>query len=239
MKNKWYLLLVSFVLITTLTACSGGFFINKTDNSRTVNVSGHGEVYLVPDIAYIYIGVRSQADTVSDALTSNNAQSQAISTALKNYGLEDKDIQTSSFNVYPQQEYSPEGQLTRTYYVVENTVFIKVRDLLKLGDILDGVTRAGANNINGISFDVEDRSEAEAQARKLAVDDARAKAQELATSAGISLGDLQTISVYSSGTPSPIATYEGKGGMMAGSSVPIAAGQMVISADANLTYGIK
>ena len=239
MKNKWYVVLVSLVLVSTLAACSGGVVPGKTDNLRTLYVTGKGEVYLVPDIAYIYIGVRSQADTVSDALTANNAQAQSIASALKGFGVEDKDIQTTAFNVYPVQDYSPEGQVTRTYYVVENTIFTKVRNLQKLGEILDSVVRAGANNINGISFDVENRMDAETQARKLAVEDARRKAQELAEASGVALAELQSINVYSSGTPTQVSMYEGKGGTMASSTVPIAPGQMVVIAEANLTYIIK
>ncbi|HOD04100.1 MAG TPA: SIMPL domain-containing protein, partial [Anaerolineaceae bacterium] len=148
------------------------------------------------------------------------------------------DIQTTAFNVYPNQEYNSEGQVVRKFFSVDNTVYVKVRELDKLGQILDAVVRAGANQINGISFDVENRTEAEAQARIAAIADARMKAEELAAAAGVTLGELQTASVYNSGGAIPV--YEGKGGYMsADASVPMSAGQMQVTADASLTYIIK
>jgi len=98
------------------------------------------------------------------------------------------------------------------------------------------VVRAGANTINGISFDLEDRVAAEKEARQLAIEDAKAKAVELAGLAGVELGQLYGVNVYSSG-PSPV--YEAKGGAALQSGAPIAAGQMVIQFEANLSYEIK
>jgi len=238
MKDKLYILIVGLVMVALALGLNGKVFTGKMASDPSINVTGTGKVYVVPDVAYIYIGVRSQADQVSDALQQNNAQAAQVSSTLKELGIEEKDIQTTAFNVYPQQEYSPEGLLVRTYYTVENTVYVTVRDLAKLGSVLDSVVRSGANSINGISFDVQDRTAAEKQARELAIANARERANEIATSAGVKLGDLINVSVYSSGTP--VAMYEGKGGQMAyDSSVPVAAGQMVITADANLIYAIK
>jgi uncharacterized protein YggE len=236
MKNRWMLFIILVMAASLLAACAGTAPASNQP-LRQINVSGTGKVYLVPDIAYIYIGVRSQADDVATALAQNNRQAQTIADTLKQQGIAAEDIQTTAFNVYPQQEYTPEGAPGKITYVVENTVFVKVRELQKLGEILNAVVQGGANTINGISFDVQDRATAEAEARRLAVEDAKAKAGEIAGLAGVTLGELQNISVYSSGGPMPV--YEAKGGLAAFSSVPIAAGQLVIQADANLTYEIK
>lgn len=236
-NNKWYILIVGIVIVALLALGVGAILTGKADNTRSINVSGTGKVYVVPDVAYIYIGVRSQADKVGDALNDNNAQAAQVAASLKELGVDTKDIQTTAFNVYPQQEYGPDGSVTRNYYTVENTVYVTVRELGKLSDILDAVVRSGANSINGISFDVQDRAAAEAEARKLAIADARARAEEISTAAGIQIGQVINLSVYSSG--SAVAMYDAKGGSMMESSVPIAAGQMVISADANITYHIK
>lgn len=238
MNKVLYVLLVLIVVAALVLAFGGKYLGLQEPVTRSINVSGSGKVYVVPDVAYIYLGVRSQADQVGDALNQNNAQAAQVASALKELGIADKDIQTTAFNVYPQQEYGPDGQITRNYYTVENTVYVTVRELGKLGDILDTVVRSGANSINGISFDVQDRAAAEAEARKLAIADARSRADEIATAAGIKVGEITGISVYSSSNPVPM--YEGKGGMMtAAADVPIAAGQMVITADANITYTIK
>ena len=238
MNKKLLAVLTGILMIGLLAACQGTTpAVSPNPQIRQISVSGTGKVYLVPDIAYIYIGVRSQSENVATSLNDNNLQAKKISDTLKERGVAAEDIQTTSFNVYPQQQYTPDGQLGEMLYVVENTVYVKVRDLQNLGNLLDAVVRAGANSINGITFDVEDRTAAEAEARKLAVEDAKSRAVELAGLAGVELGDLYNISVYSSGGISPV--YEAKGGYAMDASATIAAGQMLIQVDASLTYEIR
>ena len=236
MKKKLSFILTIVALAGVLSACA---VKSPADgNVSSINISGTGEVYLVPDIAYVYIGTHSEAADVATALSENNKQAQGITSTLSQMGVDPKDIQTTTFSVYPRQDYGPDGQPTELKYVVDNTVFVKVRELAKLGELLDGVVRSGANQINGISFDVQDRKQAEADARRLAVEDAKAKAQELADAAGVTLGDLMNINVYSSGNPQPLYDAKG-GGYAANASVPISSGQMLITVEANLTYKIK
>jgi uncharacterized protein YggE len=113
-----------------------------------------------------------------------------------------------------------------------------VRDLSKLGTLLDSVVKSGANTINSISFDVQDKDAAMAQARDLAIANAIAEAESIASAAGVKLGELQYVSAYTNNVPVPM--YDAKGGnMSAAMNVPISAGQLVISASASLTYEIK
>jgi hypothetical protein len=236
MRKKFSFAMVIMIVAVLLSACSPQ--TPSKDVGRSINVNGKGEVYLVPDIAYVYVGTRSEAVDVAAALSDNNKQAQAIADVLSEMGVDPKDIQTTAFNVYPMQNYSPDGQPMETKYVVENTVFIKVRQLQKLGELLDAVVRKGANQINGITFDIEDRSQAESDARKLAVQDATNKAKELADAAGVELGQLLNLNVYSSGNPQPMYDAKG-GGYAAQSSAPIASGQLLVSAEANLSYELK
>lgn len=238
MKRSFVVVLVVALSALVLSACAPQV-VNPNAPIPMVNASGHGQVYLTPDVAYINIGVRSQAEKVADALKQNNSQATGVSSSLKELGVEDKDIQTSAFNVYPQQEYGPQGEVTRTVYVVENTVYVTVRDLSKLGQMLDAVVQNGANTINGISFDVLDKAKAEDEARRMAVEDARKQAQSMADAAGITLGKLISLNVYAGST---VPVYGGKGGAMkadAAAAVPVAAGQLVITMEANLSYEIK
>jgi len=237
MKKKFVFVSLIALLAIVLSSCAGAPL--SESNIRTMSVSGRGEVYLIPDIAYINIGTRSQAVDVASALSDNNKQAQAISSVLSEMGIDPLDIQTTAFNVYPFQNYGMDGQPTELMYVVENTVNVKVRELNRLGEVLDAVVRSGANQINGISFDVEDRKQAEADARRLAIQDATEKAQELADLAGTQLGDLQNISVYSNGSPQPVYNAKGGGYIAADQAAPISSGQMIITADANLVYELK
>ena len=246
MSIKRLFVLLSLAAVLTLSACSAVPIVQAADEGKPVvrqlSTVGQGKVYLVPDLAYVYIGVRSEAATVAEALKLNNTQAQAIQKALTDLGVDVKDIQTSAFNVYPQQQVNPRepnATETKTTYVVENTVNVNVRDLSKLGGLLDKVVESGANTINGIQFDVKDKAKALSEARKQAIDDAKAQAAELAQAAGVTLGAIQTMNVYTGGQPGPV--YQGKGGfaVAADSSVPVSAGQLLVTADANITFEIK
>jgi uncharacterized protein YggE len=239
MQKYFSVVVVVILAAVILSACAPAATNTFNPYPRQLNASGQGKVYIVPDLAYIYIGVRTQTASLSDSLNQSNSKAAEIALQLKELGVADQDIQTSAFNVYPQQNYDQNGQPTGTEYVVENTVNVTVRDLSKLGQVLDTVVRSGANSINGISFDVADRATAEAQARELAIKEARARADEMARLAGVTLGDLISVNVYNSGSPAPV--YEGKGGAVMSTSgqVPVAAGQLLITADANIAFEIK
>jgi uncharacterized protein YggE len=237
MKNKWFLALISIMVLSILSACSiPSIAAGKTAYSRTIYSAGTGKVYLSPDIAYVTVGVETRADQVSNALSENNEKSAAIAAMLQEFGVAAEDIQTSAFSVYPQQEYGPDGQPTVVTYVVSNTVFVTVRQLQNLGELLDGVVRSGANTIYGVQFDVEDRDEAIEEARRLAIADAKENAIQLAEAADVELGVVISVNVYNS-TPSPLMDGKGLGGLDA--QVPVAAGQMVITANADMTYEIR
>lgn len=209
-------------------------------SERYIRVSGSGEVAVAPDIAYINIGVHSEAEDVSSALEANNTQATELTEALKAEGIEAKDIQTTNFNVYPQTRYDNMGQPVGTSYVVDNTVYITVRDLTKLGKLLDSAISAGANNIYGISFDIADKETVLAQARELAIKDAEAKAKSVATLAGVTLGQILSIDVSTPIYTQPYFGYDtGKGAGGLETSVPVSAGQIVVSYTATLNYAIE
>jgi len=238
MKRTLLIVLASLVVLGALTACSTTpVTVTSSPNIPTLSASGHGEVYIAPDLAYINIGVHTEDPSVSAALTANSNQAKAVADALVALGVESKDIQTSNFSVYPMSNYAPDGTVSSKYYAVDNTVYVTVRDLSKLGTLLDTVVSSGANSINSISFDIENKDAALAQARDLAIADAKSEAEGIAKAAAIQLGAMQNISISSStgGT-----VYDGKGGMYAAnSSVPVSAGQLLITVDAYLTYAIK
>jgi len=210
---------------------------------RTMNVNGTGQVFLSPDIAYIYIGVHSEEDTAASAVAANNRETQKVIDALKKAGVDAKDIRTSNFNIWPNQQYSPDGQQIGVKYVVDNSVFVTVRNLDNLGDLLDSAVAAGANSINSIQFDVADKTEALKEARAEAVKDAKAQAQELADAAGLKLGDVQSVGFYDS-MPTPIASNYGKGGgggavAEAAATVPVQPGQLTLTLTVSMSYDIK
>jgi uncharacterized protein YggE len=240
MKTKFIILAAVSVLGIALAACGpSSVTVQSQPLLRTITVSGTGLITMTPDIAYIYIGVRSQDASASVATTDNNTRALAVIEAIKAAGVAEKDIQTTNFSIYPQQQYDNNGNMTGIVYVVENTVYVTVRDLVKIGSLLDASVRAGANSINSISFDLADKTAALSQARSAAVAEARKQADELTNATGVTLGAVQTISYYDS-TP-PIALQYSRADMAVGGggSVPVQTGSMQISTTVSIVYEIK
>jgi uncharacterized protein YggE len=213
----------------------------QTPPMRTLNVTGTGTVYLTPDIATITIGVHNENADVSKAVSDNSANTMKVKDALVKFGVADKDIQTQNFSIYQNQKMDSMGQPKEMVYAVDNSLTVTVRDITKIGKLLGEMVRAGANNINGISFDVADKATALTDARKLALANAKKQADEMATALGATLGAVQSAVVNSTGYPGPMAYGMGGGGLekAAALNVPISAGQLVITADITLIYEIK
>jgi uncharacterized protein len=256
MKSKFFYAVSMLLIAAILSACAGSAAAqgqtptaaatssaasDQSANPRTLTVSGTGIAYLTPDIAYVNIGVHTENKDAAVAVSGNNTNSQKVIDALKKFGIADKDIQTTNFSIYPQQQFDNQGKATgEINYVVDNTVYVTVRDLSKIGNLLDAVVQAGANSINSIQFDVTDRTKALSDARKAAIADAKAQAQEVASAAGVTLGVVQSIDVTGGSTP-PVPLYQAKGGAMveSASSVPVNPGQLTVTINVNVVYQIQ
>jgi len=238
MKTRFHLLIALLIFAAALTAC-GPSTINVSSQpyQRTLTVTGAGTVTLTPDVAYIYIGVHTEDANVAEALAANNTKSQALAAAIKGFGVKDEDIHTTNFSIWASDQYDNNGKKTGTLYMVDNTVYVTVRDLTTLGDLLDASVRAGANTINSIQFDVADKTEAISQARKAAVENARKQAQELTDATGAKLGEVLTISYYDY-TPLP-AGKGGGGGEGITASVPVSSGQFQLTTQVTIVYELK
>lgn len=239
MRTKLFIPTVLLLAAVVLSACSGTFQFGQTQ-PRTINVTGNAQVILAPDIAYVSIGVHTEAQSAKEAVASNNSQTQAVIDAIKGQGVDAKDIQTTNFSVYQQTKTGPNGENQGTVFMTDNTVYVTMRDLTKIGDILDASIAAGANSIYGISFDVQDKEAALATGRDQAMADAKAQAEGFAKSAGATIGDVQSISYYNN-IPSLIY-YDNKAlaaGMGGGGSVPISTGQLTLTVSVSVVYGLK
>lgn len=236
-------LFVSAIVLMALAsgACSPTIVANPAPPLRSMNINGTGQVFLTPDIAYIYIGVHTEMETASEAVQANNSETQQVIEALKEAGVAAKDIRTTNFSIWPNQQYSPDGQPTGTSYVVDNSVFVTVRKLENLGDLLDSAVGAGANSINSVQFDVADKSEALKEARDQAIEDAKMQAQELADASGVKLGDIQAIGFYDAMPVPYLDTYGkgGGGGVAEAAAVPIQPGQLTLTVTVSMTFEIK
>ena len=209
------------------------------ERGPTISVRGSGEVRHEPDMAEINVGVVTEAETAAAAVASNNEKMNQLLQALRQQGLDEKDIQTSNFQIMPQRQHDPEGRRPprTTGYQVTNQVHITVRDLPKLGEILDAAVQQGANEVHGIQFSISDQSELAQQALKKAVAHARQKAEALAEGADVTLGPVLRIREASEEPPQPMM---GRAMMMAEADrVPISPGSMTVRADVSVTYTIR
>lgn len=226
----------ALMLIAAPFACA-----EETNKPRTMTISATGTASAAPDIARINMGVQTQAKTANAALADNNKRMSALLTALKQTGLAEKDIQTSQFSVSPQ--YANRRSSSGSYdepplvigYQVSNQVHVIIRDLDKLGVVLDKVVADGANRMNGISFSFDDPQPLMDEARRKAVAEANRKAALYAQAAGIALGRILTFNEQGGGQPRPMMAMARMESM---SAVPIAVGESEISASVSITYEI-
>jgi len=243
MKNKFLILVSVLVIAGVLSACGPSSAQTSYPQIRSLNINGNGSTEITPDIAYINIGVHSEAPTAVSAVSVNNTKAQKVMDALLLFGIQNKDLRTSNFSINSLQKTDPStGQVTGTYYAVDNNIIVTVRDLPKMGSLLDNAIQAGANSINNVQFDVADNTAARKQARDEAMQNAIQQAQELADAAGIELGDIQFIN-YSESVPMYSGTsymdYGKGGGMRVESSVPVNPGQLTLTATVTITYALK
>lgn len=225
----------------------GSGSMNASRMHRTISVTGTGKVSAAPDVADINIGVVTQGDAAAKALAANTEAMTAIQTLLKERGVAEKDVQTTGIDVQPvysQQQRQPQQQADYTPrivgYRVTNSVRITARDLKKLGAILDAVVQSGANQINGISFRIENPEKLLDVARKQAMADAKRKAEQLAGESGVIVG-LPISIQESGGMPIPMPKFGGMRMAMAADAapVPVAAGELDLSVSVSVVYDLK
>jgi uncharacterized protein YggE len=213
--------------------------IAAAESDRTITVTGEGRVETAPDMATIHLGVTQQADTAQGALSLTSTAVARVLDRLSALGLQAPDIQTQGLRLSPvwsnrHRENSEPAKITG--YVASNMVFVRVRDLDALGQILDGVTAEGANEFNGLQFSVQNSGPLEDAARKAAVEDAVKRAQTLADAAGIKLGPVIQISDLGGNRPMPRMME-----MSAArdSGVPVAPGSVSVEASVSMVFLIE
>lgn len=266
-RSKRFLILVGLGLgLVALAACSQaplasmgasavqpGFASNVSTNSSTgfaqtiisndghimgITVSGQGEATGVPDLATVNLGVEASQDTAQAAREDAAAAMNQVIAVLQDRGIEERDIQTSSFNIYPR--YDQNGQ-NITGFQVSNQITVKVRDLNALGSIIDEVVTAGGDltRFQDVSFSIENPKPLEEQVRAAAVADLTAKANQLANLTGVQLGQLVSIS-ESVSFPYPVPFAEKAfAGQDAASATPVVPGEVQVMVTLNATFAIQ
>lgn len=229
-----------FIALAGMTAASlalAGCVENQgaaAPEARTVTVEGSGRSAATPTRATLVLAVTSKAATARDALSTNSTSMTTVIAALKALGIGQTEMQTSGLSLQPQYEYA-DGQQKLTGYQAENSITLTVKDLARLGEIIDLAVSSGANEIRGLSFDVTDKTAALNEARQRAVTDARARADLYAAGLGARLGEPLRISESQSATaPVPVQTMRAEA-----ANVPVALGEMALEATVTVTFALQ
>lgn len=243
-----------FLAILALSALKEYRYIGAgLSAANTISVNGEGEVFAVPDLATFSVTIQEEALEVQEAQEVATEKANAIIEYLRDAGIEERDIKTTDYNVYPQYDWmegaqsngfpTPGRQVLRGYQVSQ-TISVKVRDTEEAGTILSGVGSRGASNVSGLSFTIDDEDELKREARGMAIEDAQEKAEELADQLGVRL--VRIVSFYENeGGYSPVAMYA-RGGvamdMAVAESAPapqLPVGENKIVSNVNVTYEIR
>jgi uncharacterized protein YggE len=228
---------------------------------RGIVVAGQGEAKAPPDVARVNLGVESRMPTVEQATADANGRANAIVAALKQAGIADQDLRTHNFSINFEQDPVPPPQplpqqsearskekvaattatvpapapSVRGHYRVSNMLEVTLRDVAKVGAVIKLATDAGANNVWGIAFEIDDPDALRATARTQAIDRAKRNAQELARLGGVKLGKLVSMSESDGGGGHPmmksVAQYDS-------SNVPIEGGELTVNHQVQLVYEV-
>ena len=204
--------------------------------SRTVSVSGSSNISLAADTATLRIGVSTVRDTVAEAQSGNNEIMQRVIAAILGQNVAQEDVVTSDFSVYTERDYSDASVPVR--YHVDNTLYVTVRALDTVGDIIDAATAAGANQMYGLTFSSSGETAAYEKALRRAYEDAAAKAALLAEAAGQTLGEVVSINASNSyGGDYGIANTYALDARSA--KTAIVSGDVTVSASVTVVFAIK
>jgi len=205
--------------------------------AETISVTGYGEARGNPDIATLNIGVNVGNSGIDAAVEESNETVARITAALTGLGILEADIQTTNFNVWREDIYSPEtGQVTGEYrYHVDSSVQVNVREISRASEVLKVAIENGANNIYGPSFAIDNTDTLAAQARAAAVADARARAEQVAAELGVTLGEVMSVKEVSGG---PVFAYFAGAGLGGGGGEgpPISEGSLTVNIQLEISF---
>lgn len=218
---------------------AGAPLLAGTDTAGRISVTGEGVVTAAPDMAEISVAVTTEAETAAEALTQNSARLEAVLAQLRAAGIEARDMQTEGLGVSP--VWGGDGDETGpaiTGYSAHNGVKVRVRDLSKLGAVLDAAVADGANSLGGLRFGVSNEAQLMDEARRAAVAQARARAELLAGAAGAQLGAILSISEQGGMAPYPMPML--KAGLVAAPApVPMQGGELGLSASVTIDWQLQ
>ncbi len=206
--------------------------------ARTLHVSGEGRVSVQPDVAVVYAGVTATGKELPRVTNDANAAMRRVLDAVGKAGIPAKDVQTTRHDVSVDRDWSiSKGPRPVTGYTVTDEVRITVRDLARVGPVIDRVLAAGSNTLRSLSFEKDDPTPEQGRALAAAYASARAKAEALARAAGVTLGEVVTMSA--GGAARPIPLMRSAMAMEKSDGAPVSPGEVEIGASVDVTFAIR
>ena len=229
--------LVLAALASVLTLMPKKALAEESDLIRTISVSGESAIAVVPDMATVTFGVETNASSARGAQDENTRIMRAIVESLAKFNIDDVDIQTSNFSLYPvygRESDKSDAKIVVTGYRSSNQVTVKVRALDTVGQIIDKVVEAGATNVGGLSFGIQDPEPHRELALAEAVKNARAKADVMAEAAGVVVSDIKAMS----DSYVNVASWDLRDEMVmkTASGVPIQEGSVMVRAQVRVDF---
>lgn len=203
---------------------------------RQISIQGEGKASAAPNEAVIGGGTQVQARTAREAMEGNSAAMRQVQQALKQAGIAERDVATSALTLRPVIDYGSGNRPRVTGYTAGHRVEVRVRDLTSLGDVLDRMVAAGANQIDGLDLTVSDWSAKVDEARIAAIADARRKAEALAQAAGARLGKVLTITEHGGAMPPPMARSAPARSLSASGPTPVATGDQTFRLSVSVVW---
>lgn len=262
-SDRLYKLAIVFMAVAGVAVAGWIFYqFNALPQNapHEISVSGDGKAFIKPDVAMVSLGVHTQAPKSQDAVNQNNDKMNAVIKAIKDLGVKDEDIQTTSYSLNPvygsvrgpipmgmnsavgaPSFYPYPGiQNTVVAYSLDQQVEVKIRNFDKINDILDKATASGANTVGGLQFTLDNPEVARSQARAKAIEAARQKLQDIAKESGLSVGKLVNVSEGYNNYPQPMyAGAMAKDSLGTTTSPQIQTGQQEVDSTVTLTYQVR
>jgi hypothetical protein len=236
----FFMVLFIFLVLVRVFNISYPVMVMQTNKSTELSVVGEGKVDVVPDTAHIDVGVNiANATTVEAAQSQITKTNNAVIAAMKKLGIAKENIKTSNYSIYPAYDYTAGRGDTITGYTGNVTISIKTKNIAQVSQVIEESTKAGANQVQGTRFEVEDPDKYRKEARDEAIKNAKTQAQQLADSLGIKLGKVVNIVEYSGGSSSPIMPYAAEmsaKGMGGGGGPSIEPGSQTITSVVTLYF---
>lgn len=230
-----------FLVAKTVNTFAERDYIGKAVRDRDlITVSGMGSITAKPDLAKVDVGVFSEGQSVSAVQTDSASKMNAMIEALKTLGIKDADIQTSNYNLQPKIDWT-DGKQRVVGYTLTQTVNLNVRDLTKVGDVLESATSHGANQIYGVQFTIDDPTSIQDEARVKAIKEAQKKADALADAVGLHI--VKVVSFSEAGGFEPPYPMAYAGGDLASAAKNIApqieAGSLDVKMNVSVTFEVR